>query len=104
MINDISIELDLRTQATLLLLRFAPHLRILLYHDHSSDMIDIFRKMCLTAGFSERSIVRFNFPYIFEAIKQEFFSGKRLHSLRKEMKAFPWPVGSNWNRFCITGS
>lgn len=82
---------------------YAPHLRILLYNDHACDIVDKFYNMCLTAGLSSKTIVLFKHPYILEATKQEFYSGRKFHALRKELKAFPWPVAFQLESFLCNG-
>ena len=72
---------------------YAPNLRVVLYHDANIDMIDRFVGMCKIAGIgTPNMILRCSRLSQIEASKQEFFTAKRLHRLRRVFRDLPWPV------------
>jgi len=79
---------------------YAPHLRVELVHD--PGLIDRFLTMCRESGIAQSVIMRFPSHLPLLAIKKGFFSGKRLHKLRKGM-AFPWSITFQLEALLLNG-
>ncbi|RDB21068.1 putative RNA-dependent RNA polymerase 1 [Hypsizygus marmoreus] len=72
---------------------YAQHLRVALYNDTSTDVINKFVRMCQIAGLASSSIIiRCDGPNKVEADRREFFTRKRLYRLRCEFNTLSWPV------------
>ncbi|KAF8151715.1 RNA dependent RNA polymerase-domain-containing protein [Crassisporium funariophilum] len=72
---------------------YAAQIRVVLFRDPTIDLLQNFIDMCGTAGLtSETRIIRLNGPSQIVAIKQGFFSRKRLHNIQQAIKGFDWPV------------
>lgn len=72
---------------------YCPHLRLVLYNDQYTDVIDNFIRMCDTAGLPTSMIIRCNpgFTQI-ETLRQGFFRPRRLYELHKTLGKFDWPI------------
>lgn len=71
---------------------YAPHLRLELYNDTTTDTIQKFRDMCDVAGIAKSLIIPFPSRYPLMASGRELFSGKNINSLKKELRTFQWTV------------
>ncbi|KAJ7481232.1 RNA dependent RNA polymerase-domain-containing protein [Mycena galericulata] len=71
---------------------YAQHVRIVLYNDPGRDIIEVFSRLCITAGLPQNILVNFKHPYVLEASKCDFFSAKRLRNLDIAYRKMDWEV------------
>ena len=71
---------------------YAPHLRVVLFHDPNSDTIKSFMDMCETAGIARSMILQFEGHNQIRALKNPFFDPWRLENLHNKLAMFEWPV------------
>lgn len=71
---------------------YTPHLRLLLYNDPETDVINEFASMCEVAGLSKSMIIKLDGKVQIEALKNQFFERKRMFALHKSLSKFEWPV------------
>ena len=71
---------------------YAPHLRVVLFHDPNSDTIKTFMDMCETAGIARSMILQCEGKNQIEALANGFFDPRRLHNLHSKLATFEWPV------------
>ena len=71
---------------------YAPHLRVVLFHDPNSDTIKTFMDMCETAGIARSMIVKCEGKNQIEARANGFFNPRRLYNLHGKLATFEWPV------------
>lgn len=73
---------------------FSPHIRLVLYNDPDPqvDIVKEFINKCITAGLSKSMIIQLGGTVQIEAIKNGFFTPKRIFDLEKTLSQFEWPV------------
>ena len=71
---------------------YAPHLRVVLFHDPNCDTIKTFMDMCETAGIARSMILQCEGKNQIEALKNGFFNPRRLYNLHGKLATFEWPV------------
>jgi RNA-dependent RNA polymerase len=71
---------------------YAPHLRVMLFHDPNSDTIKKFMDMCETAGIARSTILQCEGYNQIEALANGFFNPRRLYNLHGKLATFEWPV------------
>ena len=71
---------------------YAPHLRVVLFHDPNSNTIKTFMDMCETAGIARSMILQCEGHNQIEALKNGFFNPRRLYNLHNKLATFEWPV------------
>ena len=71
---------------------YAPHLRVVLFHDPNSDTIKTFMDMCETAGIARSMILQCEAHNQIEALANGFFNPRRLYNLHGKLAAFEWPI------------
>jgi RNA-dependent RNA polymerase len=71
---------------------YAPHLRLVLFHDPNRDTINTFMDMCETAGIARSMIAHCVGKNRIEALAKGFFNPRRLYNLHGKLATFEWPV------------
>ena len=71
---------------------YAPHLRVVLFHDPNRDTIKTFMGMCETAGIARSMILLCEENKQIEALANGFFNPRRLCNLHGKLATFEWPV------------
>ena len=71
---------------------YAPHLRVVLFHEPNSGTIKTFMDMCETAGIPQTIIHQCKGHNHVEALANRFFDRRRLYNLRLKLATFEWPV------------
>ncbi|PFH51174.1 hypothetical protein AMATHDRAFT_3305 [Amanita thiersii Skay4041] len=71
---------------------YAHQLRLVLYHDHTNDLLEKFQSMCQIAGIAKATIVRCEGSQSIEASRREFYHPQKIYKLKKAIAKFSWSV------------
>ena len=71
---------------------YAPHLRVVLFHDPNCDTIKMFMDMCEAAGIARSLILQCEGINQIEALANGFFNRRRLYGLHCKLATLEWPV------------
>ena len=71
---------------------YAPHLRVVLFHDPNCDTMKKFMDMCEAAGIARSMIILCKGNNQIEALANGFFNPQRLNNLHRKLETLEWPV------------